>query len=83
MRVLFATDHGEFNVRSKNGKKMQQNIYGFSDNLISIGKCKFSLLLRKYLQFEVNVLSNRPKILDLIKNNFFSVNLVHNDEKVG
>ena len=34
MRVLFPTEHGKFNVDSENGKKMQQKIYGFSDNLI-------------------------------------------------
>ena len=71
MRVLFPTQHGKFNVDSKHGKKMQQNIYGFSDNLISIGQIKFSVLLWKYLQFAVNVLSKRLKILDQVKNNFF------------
>ena len=50
---------------------MQQNIDGFSDNSISIGKFKFCLLLHKYSQFAVNVLSKRSKILDHIKNNFF------------
>ena len=71
MSVLFSTEHGKFNVDIKNGKKLRRNIYGFSDNLISIGKFKFCLLFRKYSYFAVNVLSNRPKILDQIKNNFF------------
>ena len=71
MRGLFATEHGKFNVDFKNGKKMQQNINRFSDNLISIVKFKFCLLIRKYSYFAVNVLLNRPKILDQIKNNFF------------
>ena len=71
MRVLFSTEHGKFNVDSKNGKKMLQNIHGFSHNLISIGKFKFCLLLRKYSWFAVNVLSKRPKILDQIKNGVF------------
>ena len=48
MRVLFATEHGKFNGDSKNGKKISQNIYGFSDNLISIGKCKFCKIIWKY-----------------------------------
>ena len=48
MSALFSTEHGKFNVDAKNGKKTQQNIYGFSDNLIFIGKFKFCLLLRKY-----------------------------------
>ena len=47
MRVLFATEHGKVNVDFKNGKKC--NFYGFSDNLFSIGKFKFCLLLRKNL----------------------------------
>ena len=71
MRVLFSTESGKFNVDSKMGKKMQQNIYGFSENLISIENCKFCKILRKYSKFAVNVLSNRPKILVQIKNNFF------------
>ena len=58
MRVLVPTEHGKFNVDSKNGKKMRQNIYDFSDNLISIGKCKCCKILQKYLLFAVNVLSN-------------------------
>ena len=44
----FFWEHGKFNVDFKNRKKTQQNIYGFSQELISIGKCKFSLLLREY-----------------------------------
>ena len=71
MRVLFSTEHGKFNVHSKNVKKVQQNVYVFSDNFISIGKCKFCKILWKYSSFEVNVLSKRPKILYQIKNNFF------------
>ena len=43
MRVLLSKEYGKFNVHSKNGKKMQQNIYGFSDNFDSIGKFKFCL----------------------------------------
>ena len=71
MRVLFATEHGKFNADFRNVKKMLQNFYGSSDNLISIGKFKFYKILRKYSYFAVNVLSKRPKTLDLIKNNFF------------
>ena len=48
MRILFPTERGKFNADSKKGTKMPQNIYGFSDNLISIGICKFCKILRKY-----------------------------------
>ena len=34
MRLLFATEHGKLNVDSKNRKKIQEKIDGFSDNLI-------------------------------------------------
>ena len=38
----------EFNLNPKNTKKkMQQNVYGFLDNLIWIGNRKISLLLRQ------------------------------------
>ena len=45
---LSFSEHGKFNVDSRKGKKIQENIYGFSEELIRIGKCKFSLLLREY-----------------------------------
>ena len=57
--------------KKKKKKKNQERIYGFLDNLMSIGIGKFSLLLREYWQLAVNVLTNCPKISDLFKNNFF------------
>ena len=33
-KVAFVSEHGKFNVHSKNGKKMQENIGGFSNKLI-------------------------------------------------
>ena len=50
---------------------MLQEIYGFLDNWAEFGTGKFSLLIRKYSQLAVDVLSSSPKISDLIKNNFF------------
>ena len=44
----FATEPGKFNVDFENVKKMLQNIYDFSYNLILIGKCKFWEIQRKY-----------------------------------
>ena len=70
MRLLFVSEHGKFDVDSKIVKKMQQSIDGFSEQLIWIGKCKFSPLIREYSYFAVTVLSSRPKIPDLIKNSF-------------
>ena len=45
----FFSQHHKFNVDSKNGKKMPQNVSPFPDKLIWIGKCKFSLLLQENL----------------------------------
>ena len=55
----------------------------FLDNLTWICDGKFSLLLREDSQLAVKVLTSSPKILDLIKNNFFKLSLAQNDEKVG
>ena len=62
---------------------MQQKIFRFLDNCIYISDGKFSLLLREYSQLGVNVLTSSSKISDLIKNNFFYLNLAQNYEKVG
>ena len=61
---------------------MPQKVSGFLDNLIWIGKGKFSQLLREYSQLAVNVLTSSSKISDRIKNNFFWLNLVQSDLKV-
>ena len=62
---------------------MLQKIYGFSDSLISVGNGKFSLLIREYSYFGVNVLSSSIKISDPIENNFFELYFAQKDEKVG
>ena len=62
---------------------MSQKIDGFSDTLIYVGNSKFSLLIREYSEFGVNVLSSSPKISDPIENNFFVLNLAQKEEKVG
>ena len=36
------------NKKNKNKKKMEEKVYGFSDNSIGIGNGKFSLLLPEY-----------------------------------
>ena len=67
----------------KKKKKKRQKISGFLDNLICIGNGKFFQLIREYSQLAGNVLSSIRKVSDLIKNNFFKLNLAQNDEKVG
>ena len=49
MRLIFVfSEHWTFHVDTKNAKKMEQKVYGFLDNLISIANSKISLLLREY-----------------------------------
>ena len=48
MKLISLTEHWKFHVDIKNCKRMQQKAYGFLDNLIEIGKGKFSLLPREY-----------------------------------
>ena len=83
MRLIFFSELWRFIVDCKNAKKMSQNIYGFSDSLIYVRNDKFSLLIREYSLFRVNVLSSSPKISDPIEDNFFELNLAQKDEKVG
>ena len=45
---FFFSERGKFLVDTKNGKKMQQKVYGFLDHVISMDNRKFSLLLREY-----------------------------------
>ena len=42
------SEYWKFHVDTGNAKKILQKVYGFLDNLISIGKGKFSLLLQEY-----------------------------------
>ena len=46
--LFFFSERGKFHVDTKNGKTMQQKVYGFLDHVISMGNRKFSLLLREY-----------------------------------
>ena len=80
---MFFSDHWKFHLDTKSAKKISQKCYGFFVNLIWIGNGKFSLLLREHSQFPINLSSSSPKISDLIENNFFELNLVQNEEKVG
>ena len=68
---FFFSKHWKLHVDTKNAKSISERVYSFLDNLIWMGNRKFSLLLREYSYFPVNVLSTRPKISELIENNFF------------
>ena len=69
----------KFRKFKKNGEK----IYGFSDSLIYVGNGKFSLSIREYTWFGVNMLSSSPKISDPIENTFSEPYLAQKDKKVS
>ena len=48
MRLIYFSKYQEFYVDTKNEKETSQKVDGFLDNLISIGNCNISLLLREY-----------------------------------
>ena len=52
-------------------------VCNFSDNCISIGRAKLSLIRRKYLSLAVNVLTNSPKILHITKKDLLQLNFLH------
>ena len=54
---------------------MQNKLYSFLDIFIWNVNGKIYLLLREYSLLAVNVLTSSPKTSDLIKNNFFKLNL--------
>ena len=80
---FFFLKHSKFQVDSKNLSGIAKQVYCFLDHLISICNAKFSLLLQEHSQFPINVLSSSPKISNLIENNFFSLNLAQNEDKIG
>ena len=48
MRLMFFPEDWKLNVDSKIAKNIPEKIYDCLDNLIWIGNCKFSVLLREY-----------------------------------
>ena len=68
MRLIFFSKCSKFNVNSKNGTELQQNVFGFLDDSIGIGSGKFSLFLGEYSYSAIKVLTGSPKISDLTKN---------------
>ena len=55
--------------------KDPEKVFGFLNNIICICGGKFSIFLREYLSSEVGMLAKVPNISDLIKRNFFQLNL--------
>ena len=58
-------------------KKSCKKILPFTENCISIGYLKLSLLRRQYFWSAVNVFKNSPEILPLTKRDFFELNSFH------
>ena len=63
-------------------KKLDKNVFCFSDNGIWIGFVKLSLCWREYLPSVVNVLTNSLKILYINKTDIFLLNCLHSDQQI-
>ena len=57
-----------------------QKAFGFLDNCIWIGCMKFSLILREYFSWAVNVLTKSPSVANLTKRDLFQLNWSYNDK---
>ena len=70
----------KFRKCKKEKKKNSENIFRFLDNCL--WKCcnKLPLLRREYLWSEVNGLKKSPKILHIIKRDFFNLNCLHSEK---
>ena len=71
MELFFFSKYSKFNANSENSIKKPENVLTFSDNGISSGSGKLSVLLREYSQLEVKVLKSNPEISDLPKKHSF------------
>ena len=70
----------EFDVDSRNGTNNSEKVFGFSDDCICIGNCKFCQSSTGYLASAVNVLRDTPKISRNSGWDIFQINLSQNDE---
>ena len=81
MTIILFSECVKFDVDSRNGTKSWEKAFGFSDNCILIGSCKFSQSWTGYLPSAVNVLTNNPKISLNTRRDTFEINFPNNNEK--
>ena len=70
----------KFNVDLKNAQKNWENVFCFWSKCIWICCVRLPPLRREHLSLAVNVLTNRLKILDVTKSDFFKLNSLHSDQ---
>ena len=68
--------------RFQKWNKTLSKIFGFSDNYIWIGSCKFPHYWTGYLQSAVNMSKKTPKISTNTRGDIFPINFLQNDEKI-
>ena len=61
-------------------KTTSEKLLYFSDNCISTGIVKLTLLRTRYLSLAANMLANSPKIWHVIKRYFFQLDFLSNDQ---
>ena len=70
----------KFNIDFRNGTEILENGFCFWDNCISVGIVNFSLLTTGYFSSAANVLTSRPKILDVNKRHFLQLIWLASDQ---
>ena len=76
----FISKCSKLNLDFKNAAKKREKVFCFSDNCISIGIVKFSLLRTGYFSSVANVLTRGPKIWHVNKWDFLQHNFVASDQ---
>ena len=75
----FSSKGAKFDIDFKNRGKNWEKLFSFSDNCISIGIVKLSLLRTGYFSSAANVLTSSPKIWHVNKRDFFQLNFLGSD----
>ena len=79
VRIIFFSKSSKFKLDFRNAAKNLEKFFSFSDNWISIGILKLSLLRTGYFSSVANVLTSSPKIWHVNKRDFFQLNWLGSD----
>ena len=79
--IMFFSNYLKFDVVSRNWTKNPEKYFGFSDNCIWLGSCKFSQPWTGYFPSAVNVLTNNPKISPNTRGDIFLMKFTENEKK--
>ena len=83
MRVIYFLKMFKIESKLRKCKKKKEKsgyIFGFWENGISKRSNKFPLVRREYMSLAVNGLTKSPKIMHIIKRNFFQLNCIDRNQ---